>query len=286
MENKPEIAIIGTGRMSSGMANNFLKAGCSVDVWNRTPDKVQKFIEQGAVMASTPKEAAERAKIVFEVTANDESSQAVWMGENGIMAGAHQDSILIASSTLSAKWVDELASICAQEGRTFCDMALTGGKKGAEDATLTFLAGGEPLVVAELAPFLMSTVGKEVIYFGPAGSGMRFKLILNAIKAAHLVVLREGLSLLDEKIYRENAIVALAKLVGDMTQRAVQDRGNKVGSETNFRLDLAAKDVRYACELTGNTPTPTLDAAKQEYRRQVMAGYGLEEWTKVVWNMV
>ena len=114
-----KIAIIGTGIMGNGIAANFLKHGYQVVLWNRSPEKLAGLIAQGGVAASSPKEAVEQADIVFEVTANDESSRAVWLGENGILAGSHSGSTLIASGTFSIVWINELISHCQKNKATF-----------------------------------------------------------------------------------------------------------------------------------------------------------------------
>src|SRR5689334_620315 len=102
------IAVIGTGIMGAGIANNFLKNGYQVFVWNRNKDRLKPLLEAGAVAVETPKQATEKADIVFEVTANDESSRAVWLEPDGIFAGASPEKTLITNATLSVPWIDEL----------------------------------------------------------------------------------------------------------------------------------------------------------------------------------
>src|SRR3989344_5536783 len=89
------IAVIGTGIMGRGIALNFLKNDYKVIVWNRTKTNLRKFTQKGAQIAKTPKEAVKNADIVFEVTANDQSSEAVWFGKNGILEGADKKKVLI-----------------------------------------------------------------------------------------------------------------------------------------------------------------------------------------------
>src|SRR3990172_1018295 len=101
-----KVAIIGTGIMGNGMAINFLKNGYETFIWNRSPEKIQNLIEKGAKAAATPKEATEMADMIFEVTANDESSRSVWLEENGILAGSTPEKFLFADATLSVAWTD------------------------------------------------------------------------------------------------------------------------------------------------------------------------------------
>src|SRR3989338_5181708 len=92
-----KIAVIGKGIMGHGMAANFLKHGFEVTVWNRDSEKLKPFIKKGAIAVDTPRKAASKADIIFEVTASDESSRKVWLGNEGILAGARPGGGLIAS---------------------------------------------------------------------------------------------------------------------------------------------------------------------------------------------
>jgi len=136
------IAVIGTGIMGSGIASNFLKQGFRVYVWNRDSQKLGSLIAQGAVALDTPRQGADLAEIIFEVTANDESSRSVWTSEDGILSGAKADSILISCATISVEWVDELSKLCRDKNYTFFDMPMTGGRVGAESGNLVLLVGG------------------------------------------------------------------------------------------------------------------------------------------------
>lgn len=56
-----KISFIGLGKMGFPMAQNLLKAGNELIVFNRTREKAQPLIDQGAHYAETPLEAAQRA---------------------------------------------------------------------------------------------------------------------------------------------------------------------------------------------------------------------------------
>lgn len=104
-----KVAVVGLGVMGRGMAANLLKNGHELTVWNRTATRAEPFVAQGAKLARTPAEAA-AADLVFEVTADDQSSREVWLGSDGILQGANSDTVLITAATLSLDWVEELAT--------------------------------------------------------------------------------------------------------------------------------------------------------------------------------
>ena len=105
-----KLAFLGTGNMGTGMARRLIAAGNEVRVYNRTPEKAAPLAEQGAVVAATPKDAAEGAKAVFAMVGDDEASKAVWLGETGALsASVAESAFIIECSTLSYGWVLELA---------------------------------------------------------------------------------------------------------------------------------------------------------------------------------
>lgn len=100
-----QVAILGLGIMGSGMAQNLLKAGFSLTVYNRSRDKAAALESAGAQVVGTPKAAAEAADVIVAMVANDEASRAVWLGDDGALAGVRSDALLIECSTRPAGYV-------------------------------------------------------------------------------------------------------------------------------------------------------------------------------------
>ena len=107
-----KVAVLGLGIMGHGIADNFLKHGYEVTVWNRSPDKADDLVARGATLAASVADAVAVADLVFEVTANDESSRELWLGADGIVSHSNAGQTLITCATLSVEWVDELAASC------------------------------------------------------------------------------------------------------------------------------------------------------------------------------
>ena len=229
------VAVIGTGIMGAGIVNNFLKKGYKVVVWNRFKAKLKKF--KGAKVAETPKEASENADIVFEVTANDESSQAVWLGRNGIIAGSKPKSVLITCATISKDWVDRLAKECKRAKRVFFDMPMTGGRVGAKSGNLTLLVGGDEKKLKTITKDLKAITGK-ILYFGKAGSGIRYKLVLNLLQALHVAGLGEALQVAKElKLNLKRVGDALSERPGGVITKIGWDSYQKEPKPINFSVE-------------------------------------------------
>ncbi len=277
-----KIAIIGTGIMGSGIAANYLQHGYEVAVWNRSAARTAALQQAGAVRADSPRTATQQADIVFEVTANDESSQAVWQGKDGILAGANNTKTLIASATLSASWTIRLSALCADKGFNFFDMPLTGGRVATENGTLTLLAGGDKQQLELLKPDL-EAVSAKVFYFGPAGSGMKYKLILNGLQAAHLAAFGESMKLAISQGLDPAAVgPALCDRPGGAVTNLAWEAYQKADPPLTFSVDWITKDLEYARQMAGQVDLPVLDDVLAIYQQARDAGRGDQDWASII----
>ncbi|HUY85125.1 MAG TPA: NAD(P)-dependent oxidoreductase [Candidatus Dormibacteraeota bacterium] len=276
-----KIGVVGLGIMGSGMAENFLKNGYELYVWNRHPEKADSLVQNGAKLCKTPKEVAEKTDVVFEVTANDVSSKQVWTANDGILAGARKDSVLIASATLSAKWTDELAKLCQDRGFTFFDMPLTGGRVAAESGNLTMLVGGDETKLEELKLTLKAIAGK-VFYFGPAGHGTRYKLLLNMLQAIHMVGFGEAIKIAEASGMDIDKVSAafVDRPGGAITTIAKTSYHNQPDPIT-FSVEWITKDLGYAKKLADSLDTPLLDDVLTKYRAALDSGKAQTDWTNI-----
>jgi 3-hydroxyisobutyrate dehydrogenase len=277
-----KIGIVGTGIMSRGMAHHFLKAGHHVYIWNRTVEKTVDLQASGAVLCDTPAAVAKAADVIFEVTANDESSQAVWQGADGILAGASENKMLITSATLTADWVDTLHELCEQQGYTCFDMPLTGGRVAAESGSLTMLVGGNKEKLAGLEPTLKA-ISSKVFYFGKAGSGMRYKLILNTLQATHLVAFGESMKLAKQQgLDTTQVSAALIDRPGGVVTQIAATAYPLSDIPLTFSVDWIAKDLAYARQMAGDLSVPLLDEVLAAYESLREAGAGNQDWATVI----
>ncbi|HVZ12240.1 MAG TPA: NAD(P)-dependent oxidoreductase [Patescibacteria group bacterium] len=278
---KRSIAVVGVGIMGNGITTNFLKNGYKVFVWNRNPERLKKLIKLGAVAVSSPKEAAESADMVFEVTANDESSEAVWTANDGILAGANKKSILITCATLSIAWTEKLAKLCAKKGFTFFDMPMTGGRTGAEGGKLFLLVGGDEKKLKEIQKDL-AFITEKVTYFGKAGLGMKFKLLLNSLQAIHGVALGEILRLAvatGQDVTRVGDFL-VERPGGGATKNAWTSYQNPP-KETSFALNWMTKDLRYTKKMIKNLKAPLVTDTLSRLEEGIKAGKGEGDWTMI-----
>lgn len=247
-----KIGIIGAGIMAAGMTQNFLKAGYEVTVWNRTKSHLAPLLAAGAVQAASPKAVAEVSDIVIECVSDDAASRHVWSGDEGILAGANGKKVLIASSSLSLAWTDELVEICKQRGLTFMDMPLTGSRAGAENGTLRLLIGADKQVLESIRTDL-EAISEKMYHFGAPGAGMRFKLMLNSLIGIHMNAVSQARELaqrasIDSKTFSEALIDGNMGPLSPST-KLVLDSVNWEPNHVNFAVQWLEKDLRYAREM-------------------------------------
>jgi 3-hydroxyisobutyrate dehydrogenase len=283
--SKPHVAIMGLGIMGSGMAGRILSAGFPLSVYNRNPEKARPFVEKGAQIANSPREATSQADVVISMVADDVASREIWLGESGALAAARRGSVLIESSTLSVAWIEELASQAAKRGCEFLDAPVTGTKPHAESGQLLFLVGG-PAKALETAKPVLSVLGRDVVHLGPVGSGARMKLINNFLAAVHTVSFGEALAMIEAGgLDSKKAISILADGVpGSPMVKRVVARIESGDFSPHFFMRLMAKDVGYAIEAarTAGVDLQTASAALKALKQAIANGFGDKDFTTVV----
>ena len=181
--------------MGAGMAARLLTTGHRVTVYNRTAARAEPLVQAGAKLASSPRAACEGVDAVIAMTADDESSKAMWLGPDGALAAALPPGALaIECTTLSHGWVLELASLVRQLGWGYVDAPVTGLPAAAAAGQLTLLVGANPAELAAARP-LLDVLGSKLFHFGPAGAGTVYKLVINLIGSVQIASAAEGLAL-------------------------------------------------------------------------------------------
>ena len=278
------IAVMGLGNMGAGMARRLLKAGYEVTVYNRTRERAEALAADGAVVAGSPKLAAERADMVICMVADDNASRAAWTGDAGALAGARPGTVLMDSSTLSVDWVRELAAAAAAHGCPFLEAPVTGSKPQAEAGELLFLAGGEAETLDAVRPVL-ATMSRAVVHLGPVGSGATMKLVNNFLCGVEAAALAEALAVIEHSgLNRDAAFDILAN--GAPGSPLVKGAGKRMMARdyrVNFALHLMLKDMAYAvAEGASNGVVLTMgETARDKFREAVSAGLGDRDFAAV-----
>ena len=139
-----KIALLGIGLMGSGMADRLLAAGYSLTVYNRTPEKAQPLIEQGAALGRTPAEAVSDAEIVLSMLADDDVCRQAWLGKDGALTAAAPGAVLVESSTVTPEWIEELDRAARGRHLNLIDARATGSRVQSATGHCSFLSAAPP----------------------------------------------------------------------------------------------------------------------------------------------
>jgi 3-hydroxyisobutyrate dehydrogenase len=282
--NNPRVAILGLGIMGSGMARRVLDAGFPLTVFNRNPEKAAPLASAGAAIAATPRQAASQADIIVSMVADDPAARAVWLGNDGALAGAARGTLCIESSTASLGWVRELSGAVAAKGCEFLDAPVTGSRLHAAAGELRFLIGGTAAALERARPVLMA-MGKTLTHLGPVGSGALVKLINNFVCGVQVASIAEAVAMIERSgLDRAGALAVLTEgAPGSPLVKTITGRITARDFTPNFFLKLMAKDLGYAIQegRSLSVGLATASAALEDFKGAIAAGHGDKDMSAV-----
>ncbi|MBI4803326.1 MAG: NAD(P)-dependent oxidoreductase [Elusimicrobia bacterium] len=278
MSLPPRIGFIGLGAMGRAMAENLLKAGFNVSVYNRDRMHTRFFADKGCAVAPAPKDLAGMCNVIITMVADPDALDCVLQGPAGVFAADFGGNILINAGTVSPAYTRKLKDICFRLRVKFIDCPVTGSKPLAESGKLIMLAGGDEKTVSEVKPVLLA-MGKAVVYAGPAPAGTALKLCMNLIVAqltsalAESAVLAERLGVAPKLIF---SVLAESPALNcgyfKMKERNILDKEFSPA----FALKHMLKDARFIIEAAaaGGQRLPVTEAIEKLLAKSYNTGWG------------
>lgn len=216
-------AFLGTGIMGAPMAANLMKAGLQMTVWNRTKAKTDALAAQGARVANDPTDAVADADFILSILDNGPVVRDVFF-TSGAADKMKRGAVFIDMASIPPKMAKEHAKWLAERGVGHLDAPVSGGSKGAAEATLAIMAGGErsDFDRAESAG-VWKAMGRAT-YMGPAGSGQLAKLANQIMVAVNIAGVSQAL-LLAAAGGGDPAQIPKALAGGHADSRVLQEHG-------------------------------------------------------------
>ncbi|HEY5224644.1 MAG TPA: NAD(P)-dependent oxidoreductase [Microbacteriaceae bacterium] len=281
---KPSVGFLGVGNMGEPMALNVLRSrrASAVQVYSRSPQRLERVIAAGAISCPTPRHAAEASDVIFSLLPDLPDLRSLLPGEQGILAGIRSPTLLVISSTSSPAGVRELTAQLSVETQGLLrviDAPVSGGPEGAASATLSIMVGGAVADFESVQPIL-SAMGNAVL-LGPLGSGQVAKACNQLIVASTMLALAEA------SVIAERSGLDLAQLLpvlqgGYAGGRMLDTRAQRLIEKDYSVLGAAKlllKDLGFAQAEADATRTtaPQLAVARDVYADLVEHGFGEQD---------
>ncbi len=195
---KPVIGFIGLGLMGGNMVENLQKRGFQLIVLDRKKEAIEKVIARGnASEATTAKELAEKSDIVMLALTTSEVVESVVYGEEGILAGIKEGSVLIDFGTSIPASTRKIGKDLAAKGAGMIDAPLGRTPAHAKDGLLNIMAAGDLDTFNKVKPVLQQQ-GENVFYLGALGAGHTTKLINNFIGMTTVTAMSQAFAVADK----------------------------------------------------------------------------------------
>ena len=178
------VGFIGLGNMGLPMASNLLKAGIEINAFDLSTDALRKAEDLGMITKTSAIEVLEDIDALITMLPNNIAVENIFLKEN-LLGEINKNVIIIESSTISPQVSKNVSKKAADMDIAMLDAPVSGGVKGAELGTLTFIVGGNDDHLKKATP-LFEIMGDKTFYAGRSGSGQIAKLCNNMLLAIHM----------------------------------------------------------------------------------------------------
>ncbi len=260
------IGFIGLGIMGKPMSINLLKVEFQVTVWNRTTSKMDDVVQEGAQAGDSPADVAARSDVIITIVSDTPDVEKVILGENGVIHGVKEGSVVIDMSTISPTVTQDIAAQLYQKNVDMLDAPVSGGDTGAKAGTLAIMVGGEKDVFERCLP-VFKAMGKTITHVGGNGKGQAVKLCNQILVSVTNMAVCEAVLLARKSGVDPETMIEATKS-GAAGSWQLSNLGPKMANRDfapGFMIDLQQKDLRLALETARELklPVPALSLVHQ-----------------------
>ena len=236
--------------MGIPMALNILNAGFELTVHNRSRDKEEIPAKAGALRAGSPTEAAAGAEIIITCVSDTPDVEAIILGENGVIHGARNGSIVVDMSTISPFATRKIAEKLGKKGVKMLDAPVSGGSEGAQKGTLSIMVGGEAEDLEIVDPVLKA-MGNTITHVGSNGAGQLTKAINQIIVGGTYGSVAEGVILGIKAGLDMDKVLQAVGSGAASSWPLINRSGNMIQNSypLGFKVKLHRKDLNIALEI-------------------------------------
>ncbi len=252
-----KIGFIGLGIMGKPMAQNLLKAGYELAVFDMVPERMEELVKAGARRGSSSKDVATCSEVVITMLPNSPHVREAVLGPNGVLEGAKPGTILVDMSSIAPLASQQIAARAKEKGVAMLDAPVSGGEPKAVAGTLAIMVGG-PQETFEQVKDILGKMGASVTHVGDIGSGNITKLANQIIVALNIAAMSEAMVLATKAgVDPEKVFQAIrGGLAGSAVLDAKMPLALKGNFKPGFRIELHIKDMANALDTAHELGVP------------------------------
>ncbi|MGB7482064.1 3-hydroxyisobutyrate dehydrogenase [Castellaniella ginsengisoli] len=286
------IGFIGLGHMGGPMAQNLLKAGHRLQVFDLVPEAIQSLVQAGAAAAASAAEAAKGADLVITMLPASRHVEGLYLGSEGLLTSIAEGTLVLECSTIAPESARKVSAAASRRGIRMLDAPVSGGTGGAVAGTLTFIVGGSAADLESARPYL-EAMGKNIFHAGGAGAGQVAKICNNMLLGILMAGTSEALALgvangLDPKTLSD--IIAKSSGRNWATELynpwpgVMENVPSSKDYAGGFGVDLMLKDLGLAAEASmhARATTPLGELARNLYALHSTQGHGKLDFSSIL----
>jgi len=245
-----KVGFIGLGNVGGKLAGSLLRNKFDLTVRDLDENLTKPFVEQGAKLANTAKELAEKVDLIITCLPSPEICSEVMEGSDGILNGLSENKIWLEMSTTDEAEVKRLGQKVIEKKAIPLDGPVSGGCHRAATGNIAIFVGGERKAFNKILPAL-TVMGRKILHTGELGSASVLKVITNYLASVHLVALGEAWTVAKKsnldltKAYKGIAVSSGNSFVHETESQVILNGSYNI----NFTMDLVLKDTGLFDEL-------------------------------------
>lgn len=269
-----KIAWIGTGVMGKPMALHLAKKGHEVTVFNRTLSKIEDM-KNDCRISNSVAQCVENADVVFTIVGFPTDVREVYLGDEGILNNVKEHTIVVDMTTSSPTLAKEIYREAKKLNVYSLDAPVTGGDKGAREATLSIMVGGDKDKFENILN-LLEVLGKTVTYMGEAGNGQNTKLANQMAIAGSIAGVAEALAFAHSKNIALDDVLNVINNGSASSWQGINNGPKMVANDRSagFFIKHFIKDLRLGQDEKQDLTLNISKAVLEEYEQLLEKGYG------------
>ena len=279
-----KVGFIGLGNVGGKLAGSLLRNKFDLTVRDLDENLTKPFVEQGAKIANTAKELAEKVDLIITCLPSPEICSEVMEGSDGILNGLSENKIWLEMSTTDEAEVKRLGQKVIEKKAIPLDGPVSGGCHRAATGNIAIFVGGEREAFNKILPAL-TVMGRKILHTGKLGSASVLKVITNYLASVHLVALGEAWTVAKKsnldltKAYKGIAVSSGNSFVHETESQVILNGSYNI----NFTMDLVLKDTGLFDELAKKLNAPLEISPKiVDIFKDGQKKYGSRAWSSMI----